>query len=318
MVLFSSNGHSAGNTPVLQVLPWNGKSAAVTLTFDDADPSHLNVAIPALDKYGFKGTFFLIGNVYTKDTDSWEKAARNGHEMGNHSWSHPHIAGLSTQDLEREVVTNHNAMEKTFGPVFSFAYPFTEITPELKEIVGRNHFFARGGYGNYYISPDTQPDWLNLPAQATLSTTSFMVYQDWMDTALSKKSWAIFMIHGLEGTPWGWQPISAKVFDQILTHLKKNESTIWTAPLGTVGAYFMAQKIIEKSVPVQTSNGFSWKWSVPKNYPSRTLLKVKLPIQNWRLFQQNNEILPDSESNYSINFNLGELDIRQDAKSLKN
>ena len=37
----------------------DGKKAAVTLAFDDASKDHLTSAVPLLEKYGFKGTFYV-------------------------------------------------------------------------------------------------------------------------------------------------------------------------------------------------------------------------------------------------------------------
>ena len=36
-----------------------GRKAAVSLAYDDALPSHLDTAIPALDRHGLKGSFYL-------------------------------------------------------------------------------------------------------------------------------------------------------------------------------------------------------------------------------------------------------------------
>ena len=44
-----------------------GKRAAVVLTYDDTLPSQLDIAIPALDAAGFKGTFFLVGSRITPE-----------------------------------------------------------------------------------------------------------------------------------------------------------------------------------------------------------------------------------------------------------
>lgn len=67
-----------------------GRKAAVSLAYDDALPSHLDTAIPALDRHGLKGSFYLQlsrDNVWTRIED-WRAAARNGHELGNHSLFH--------------------------------------------------------------------------------------------------------------------------------------------------------------------------------------------------------------------------------------
>src|ERR1700761_9149383 len=70
---------------------WNDKQCAVVLTYDDAIDQHLDLVIPALDSVGLKGTFYLIGRspVIGKRLEEWRTAARNGHELGNHSLTHP-------------------------------------------------------------------------------------------------------------------------------------------------------------------------------------------------------------------------------------
>ena len=67
-----------------------GQQAAVSLAYDDALDSQLDVAIPTLDKYGLKGSFYLqLSNpAVDKRMTDWRAAARNGHELGNHSLFH--------------------------------------------------------------------------------------------------------------------------------------------------------------------------------------------------------------------------------------
>lgn len=70
----------------------NGARAAIVLTYDDAAPSQLDHAIPALDSAGLKGTFFL-SNVRQGDVERWKAAAASGHELANHTLTHPCLAG---------------------------------------------------------------------------------------------------------------------------------------------------------------------------------------------------------------------------------
>jgi len=61
------------------------------LTYDDALNGQLDYTIPQLDSVGLKGTFFCTGNspcLYRR-IDNWRKAAKNGHELGNHALFHP-------------------------------------------------------------------------------------------------------------------------------------------------------------------------------------------------------------------------------------
>ena len=52
------------------------------LTYDDALHSHLDVAVPQLDAAGFKGTFFLDGDITPADMRRWRKIGHAGHELG--------------------------------------------------------------------------------------------------------------------------------------------------------------------------------------------------------------------------------------------
>lgn len=66
-----------------------GKKAAISLTFDDGRLSQVDHGIPVLDKYGVKATFYLVPAAMMERKDGWKAAVKNGHEVGNHSNTHP-------------------------------------------------------------------------------------------------------------------------------------------------------------------------------------------------------------------------------------
>lgn len=68
----------------------DGHKAAVSLSYDDALDSQLDHAIPALDRHGLKATFYLqlSRDPVRLRMEEWRKAARNGHELGNHTLFH--------------------------------------------------------------------------------------------------------------------------------------------------------------------------------------------------------------------------------------
>jgi peptidoglycan/xylan/chitin deacetylase (PgdA/CDA1 family) len=74
-----------------QVDQWNGKQCAVVLTYDDVLNVHLDNVIPCLDSAGFKGIFYIIGEspVLANRMPEWRSAANHGHELGNHTLTHP-------------------------------------------------------------------------------------------------------------------------------------------------------------------------------------------------------------------------------------
>ena len=76
---------------VAQTFKWpNGQKAAVSLSYDDALNSQLDHAIPTLNKYGLKGTFYLqlSSPAIDQRLPEWRAAAKKGHELGNHSLFH--------------------------------------------------------------------------------------------------------------------------------------------------------------------------------------------------------------------------------------
>ncbi|TDK24369.1 polysaccharide deacetylase [Luteimonas aestuarii] len=89
----------------------NGAKAAVNLAYDDALDSQLDNAIPALDRHGFKGSFYLTlgAQVVRTRMEEWRAAARNGHELGNHSLFHQ----CSGRGAGREWVAPQQDLDRT-------------------------------------------------------------------------------------------------------------------------------------------------------------------------------------------------------------
>jgi peptidoglycan/xylan/chitin deacetylase (PgdA/CDA1 family) len=89
----------------------HGARAAVSLAYDDAIDSQLDNAIPALDKAGLKGSFYLtLGNPAVKRRMAeWRAASARGHELGNHTLFHQ----CSAAAPGHEWVTPENDLDTT-------------------------------------------------------------------------------------------------------------------------------------------------------------------------------------------------------------
>jgi peptidoglycan/xylan/chitin deacetylase (PgdA/CDA1 family) len=295
--------------PALQVVPWNGHKAATSLTFDDGDHSHLDVAIPELDQRGMKATFFLIAN-QTDRKDDWRKIIAKGHEIGNHSLDHRHPAEMTAQQQEAQVVGANHVLQKEFGvQVRSFAYPFTEITSELRTALAKADLLARGGYGkSFVLTPDMDPDWLDIPARMTETQLSLSTYKKWIAEDLKKRGWMVWMIHGLEGSVSGWNPISKKNFEGILDGIASKD--IWVGTFTEVGSYFMGAKILDKVVPKSEGDQESFNWELPESFPAHVFLKVRLKGKG-SLWQAGKRINPDETGLYIVDLGQKSLSLRR-------
>src|SRR5436309_6632370 len=85
-------GQSAGSAKdeLARSFQWpNGKRMALSLSFDDGRSSQVDTGLALLRRHDVKVTFFLQGNQIEKRIDGWRRAAAEGHEIGNHSMTHP-------------------------------------------------------------------------------------------------------------------------------------------------------------------------------------------------------------------------------------
>src|ERR1700680_1087128 len=62
-----------------------GKRVAVSLSFDDARTSQIDVGVALLDRFGVKATFYVNPPRMQSRLDGWKKVARSGHEIGSHT-----------------------------------------------------------------------------------------------------------------------------------------------------------------------------------------------------------------------------------------
>ncbi|MGW1071935.1 polysaccharide deacetylase family protein [Streptomyces sp. NPDC002537] len=81
-------------------------SGRVLLTFDDwnyDDPNHIVEAGKYLQGRGIRAAFFLINEYASRSPSVVETLRKQGHYVGNHTWSHPHLTQLSEQDARTEI-----------------------------------------------------------------------------------------------------------------------------------------------------------------------------------------------------------------------
>ena len=76
----------------------------IALTFDDGPhPRYTPRILDILDEYNIKATFFVVGINAENYPDTIENIIKKGHEIGNHTYTHPHVSCLNSQNLKCEV-----------------------------------------------------------------------------------------------------------------------------------------------------------------------------------------------------------------------
>jgi len=123
---------------VVVIKPGQAQSlkAIISLTYDDGMETHIQNAIPQLNQYHLKGTFYINSIKGNKESQAWQEAAIMGHELGNHSlhhacpesmgWKKPFCTDYYTLETMMDEIEATGAILKTLDPKAPFrtyAYP---------------------------------------------------------------------------------------------------------------------------------------------------------------------------------------------------
>ena len=82
----------------------HGSASQIALTFDDGPhPEHTPRLLDVLAERHLKATFFVIGELAAQHPDLVRRIAAEGHELGNHTWSHGEPARTDSRQFLDEV-----------------------------------------------------------------------------------------------------------------------------------------------------------------------------------------------------------------------
>lgn len=96
-----------------------------------------------LDEHGVKTTFFLAGYWAEQFPDYVRKIVERGHEIGNHSYEHPHYNRMSKEQIQRDLMRNHQLLKELTGmEAFLFRPPFGEYSDKVIEAAEELGYFT--------------------------------------------------------------------------------------------------------------------------------------------------------------------------------
>jgi peptidoglycan/xylan/chitin deacetylase (PgdA/CDA1 family) len=114
----------------------------IMLTFDDTKLDQYTAAIPEMNKYGFKGVFFImtvsIGKANYMSKAQIKELSDAGHVIGSHTYDHQNVKKYQGDDWLTQIEKPTKTLREITGKeVKYFAYPFglwnKEAIPELKK-----------------------------------------------------------------------------------------------------------------------------------------------------------------------------------------
>jgi hypothetical protein len=112
----------------------------ICLTYDDGLATQLSTAIPQLDSAGFKATFFLTSIQGSSQSDvigqtpevvlGWHNAAKNGHELANHTLFHPCPMNLG---WDKALAIDHYTVKQVLDEIATQNTLLSLLNPERKK-----------------------------------------------------------------------------------------------------------------------------------------------------------------------------------------
>ncbi|MCV9929621.1 polysaccharide deacetylase family protein [Flavobacterium sp. LS1R49] len=106
----------------------------IALTFDDGPSETTLEVLDVLKKYGIKATFFCIGKNIEKHPEIIERILSEGHQVGNHSYSHSHFFDFyNAKKILEELEKTDALLEKfTSKKIKFFRPPYGVTTPSIR------------------------------------------------------------------------------------------------------------------------------------------------------------------------------------------
>ena len=224
---------------------------ALSLTFDDARDSQIDVAIPVLEAHGLRATFFVLPARVRRRRDDWGTVLDAGHEIGNHTATHPCSANFAfsrtnaledytLERIEAEIDRASRRIEGLLGVrPETFAYPCGQSFVGRGEgrrsyvpVVARR-FVAARGYASETSNDPSRCDFAHLEA-FTMDGLDDGALVRLADDAGADGRWVILAGHDVgEG---GELTVLVAALEALCR--RANEADVWVAPVAEVAIHF--------------------------------------------------------------------------------
>ena len=251
------------------------RTSAVSLTFDDGLRNQNDVAVPFLDQYGLRATFFIIPG-RTPETDeeaakkkpgdwggiSWKclkELAAKGHEIASHTWMHDAV--ISTTPDGRRVDMEPAKLDEAFSRAYQAikekigVAPFTCATPgnasddTIRAAVHKYHPVFREHLTERF------GDWPPSGKNFTTEQANAIV-----DRHIDGGTQMVWMIHAVTD---GYNAQSGpEVLGNHLKYLKSREDVLWVDTYAAVSRYVM-ERDAAKLIASSSGNGATFSLQCP-------------------------------------------------------
>ncbi|KAL2914901.1 chitin deacetylase [Polyrhizophydium stewartii] len=107
-------------------------------TFDDGPSDPTPALLDELKKRNVKVTFFVVGSRVLERPDVLRRAFAEGHQIALHTWSHPHLPSVPSEQLVAEMLFTARIVKETIGVTPKFMRPpYGETDARVRSVMKR-------------------------------------------------------------------------------------------------------------------------------------------------------------------------------------
>lgn len=227
-----------------EMLDVNLERPLVTFTFDDCPLSAIEEGAKRLEQKGWRSTIYVASGMFAvtnhhgkmASASDIQAAHQNGHEIGGHSFSHIDMSNVPVETILDEIDKNQAELVSHSIPrPRSFAFPFGETTPSLKEILGTKFEALRGIHPGMNVG---RVDLNQVKSDPLFSSRNIDELITKIHSLKANPSWMTFFTHDVRERPslWGCTP---EDFTRVIDAVESVEAIV--LPLIDAVDYLKAQ-----------------------------------------------------------------------------
>ena len=240
----------------------------MSLTFDDARLSQMDLGLELLNRCGVKATFYVNPGSVQKRLEAWKRAAAGGHEIGNHSLTHPCTANYAW--------SRDNSLENYSLPMMASQLdranaeiqrllavkPTTFAYPCGQKFVGRGlavksyvplvaeRFLAGRGWNDTSINDPARVD-LPQVSGTPLDDLDYGQMTNIVVKAAAEGRWLVFVGHEIGQR--GFQITDAGALEALCKYVLDPRNGLWVDRVDRVAGYILQQRAGGKNKSLKAS-----------------------------------------------------------------
>jgi peptidoglycan/xylan/chitin deacetylase (PgdA/CDA1 family) len=236
----------------------DGKRAALSLSFDDARQSQVDIGLALLDKHKVKSTFYVVPSAVERRLEGWKKVVASGHEIGNHTLNHPctgnfawsrqkALEDYTLEKMRDELQQANRRIKELLGVTAeSFAYPCGQTfvgrgveTRSYVPVVAT--LFSSGRTWQDETPNDAGFCDLAQTTGVEMDGRDFEQILPILEKARETGQWVVLAGHDIGQD--GSQTTRVAMLEKLMSYANDPANKIWIAPVGTIAKQIRERRV---------------------------------------------------------------------------